>query len=148
MKPLGYMRFLSTMPDVVMPQLPASWQMQARQPFRWIVQFYGNDPKLHFEIGRVRNRALEVGLHLESKDKVLNQYLIDGFSRHLFELKDILGPEIEAEPWDRGWAKVYELWPDQPLTPDFQRALGERLVLMINLMQPLLHDLQRSYRGK
>lgn len=134
------------MPDVVMPHLPVAWQMQSRQPFRWIVQFYGDDPKLHFEVGRVRNRALEVGLHLESKDKALNQYVINGFLRHLFELKAELGAEIEAEPWDRGWAKVYELWPDQPLTPDFQRALGERLAFMIAHMQPLLTELQRSYR--
>jgi hypothetical protein len=148
---LSHTEFLKTLPEVVFPQLPESLQgMKARQPFRWIVQFYYSEPRLHYEVSRVRNRGWELGFHCEARDKALNRALLYGFRRHLFEIKDALGEQIEAEMWDRGWTKIYEVYPEEALTAAYQAQLGARLAQFIVCLHPiyaaLRNDLMRVAR--
>ena len=91
------------------------------------MQFHYGEPRLHYEVSKVRrNGGWELGFHCEARDKRLNRFLLDGFRRNLFEIKDTLGEGIEAEMWDRGWTKVYEVVPAEVLTADFQQRLGQR----------------------
>ena len=91
-----------------------------------------------------------MGFHCEAKDKRLNRFLLDGFRRHLFEVKDTLGESIEAEMWDRGWTKVYEVVPPEALTAGYQQRLGQRLAEIIICLHPIFVDLRgtvsRVYR--
>ncbi len=67
-----------------------------------------------------------------------------GFRRHLFEIKAALGEGVEAEMWDRGWAKIYEIYPGQPRTEAYQAQLGARLAEMISHLHPIYIDLRRA----
>ena len=143
---------MQTLPEVLEPCLPAPLKsIQSRQPYRWLVQFHFGEPRLHYEVSRAWGRpGWEVGLHCEAKDKTLNRYLLLGFRRHLFEIKDELGETVEAEMWTRGWTKVYDVLPDAPLTAEFQEQVANRLAHMIICLQPIFaglrNDVKRIYR--
>ncbi len=149
---LSQSRFLKTLPELVVAPLPQNLQgIQVKQPWRWLVQFHYGEPRLHYEVSRPRGiEGWELGLHCEAKDKDLNRYLLDGFRRHLFEIKDVLGPTIEAEMWDKGWTKIYEVYPAQDLTEAYQEAVGGRLAEIITCLHPIFvglrNDVARVYR--
>ncbi|MEZ4515531.1 MAG: hypothetical protein R3C44_01390 [Chloroflexota bacterium] len=85
-----------------------------------------------------------MGFHWEARDHRLNRYLLYGFRRHLFEIKSELGETMEAEMWDRGWAKIYEVYPEEPLTEAYQAALAARLAAIITCLQPIFADLRST----
>lgn len=137
-------KFLQTLPGVVIPLLPEPLQsIHSRQPWRWLVQFHYGEPRLHYEVAKAIHRdGWELGFHCEASDKHLNRYLLDGFRRHLFEIKDALGEQIEAEMWDRGWTKIYEVYPNADLTTDYQQKIGRRLAEIIICLHPIYVDLR------
>lgn len=149
---LSHTAFLKTLPEIVIPLLPKPLQgMKARQPFRWITQLHYGEPRLHYEVSRIRNRGgWELGFHCEARDKALNRALLYGFRRHLFEIKDTLGEQVEAEMWDKGWTKIYEIYPEGELTPTYQANLAQRLAHFITCLHPiyviLRNDVTRVYR--
>jgi hypothetical protein len=144
MTALTHNKFLQTMPDVVIPLLPKPLQgIHSRQPWRWLVQFHYGEPRLHYEIAKAqRQGGWELGFHCEARDNHLNRVLLDGFRRHLFEIKDTLGGSIEAEMWDRGWTKIYEVYPDADLNTDYQQKIGRRLADIIICLHPIYVDLR------
>lgn len=148
MKPLSSQKFLETLPAVVIPHLPPKLQtIQVKQPWRWLVQFHFGEPRLHYEVSRAaKQQGWELGFHFEARDKQLNRYLLKGFRRHLFEIKDTLGESIEAEMWDRGWTKLYEVYPEAPLTPAYQKDVGRRLAEIITCVHPIFVDLRREVK--
>ncbi len=137
-------QFLRTMPHAVLPFLPpALSSILVRQPFSWLIQFHYGEPRLHYEVARAQGRdGWELGFHCEANDKRLNRYLLDGFRRHLFEIKDALGEGIEAEMWDRGWTKIYEVRPSALLTTEFQLQTGHRLATIIRTLHPIYVELR------
>lgn len=149
---LSQRKFLQTLPEALVPCLPIHLQgIQSRQPFRWLVQFHYGEPRLHYEVSQAWGRpGWEVGFHCEAKDKTLNLYLLTGFRRHLFEIKDELGETMEAEMWTRGWTKVYDVLPDEPLSDTFQTQVAHRLAQMVTCLQPIFaelrSDVKRIYR--
>ena len=152
MAQLSRTAFLKTLPDMVVPRLPESLQgIHVRQPFRWLIQFHYGEPRLHYEVASAKHRpGWEMGFHCEAKDERLNRYLLEGFRRHLFEIKATLGDGIEAEMWDRGWTKIYEVYPDGDLTTAYQEAAAARLAAIITCLHPIYVPLRdqvaRSYR--
>jgi hypothetical protein len=144
---LSRTEFLKTMPGVVVPQLPQALQdVKVRQPYRWLVQFHFGEPRLHYEISAAKHRdGWELGFHCESRDKGLNRFLLDGFRRHLFEIKSELGPQVRAEMWDRGWTKIYEVYPDGDLTEAYQQEVAGRLAALIICVQPIFVELRGSH---
>lgn len=145
---LSRTQFLKTLPDAVRPLLPEPLQgFQVRQPWRWLVQLHYGESTLHYEVSSAHRRpGWEVGLHFESRDKKLNRWLLTGFRRHLFEIKDTLGESVEAEMWIRGWTKVYEVMADESLTTAYQTAVSQRLAAMITCLHPIFVDLRRDAR--
>jgi len=144
MTALSRNNFLKTLPATIKPLLPEPLQViQSRQQWSWLIQFHFGEPRLHYEVSPVRGRPVwELGFHFEAKDKTLNRYLLLGFRRHLFEIKDVLGEQIEAEMWDRGWTKIYELFPGDDLTTAYQLKLAARLALIITCLQPIFAELR------
>ena len=149
---LSNQRFLKTLPDVLIPLLPEPLQgIKVRQPWRWLIQFHYGEPYLHYEVSRLRNQqGYELGFHCEARDKGLNRFLLMGFRRHLFEIKAELGESVEAEMWDRGWTKIYEVVPEAELTPEYQAIVGARLAKFIICLHPiyvqLRNDVARIHR--
>ena len=143
---MKYLEFLRTMPSAVLPHIPDQLSgIKPHQPFRWIIQFNFGEQRLHYEVGRVAySKDLELAFHFESKDKTLNRYLLTGFRRHLFEIRDTLGPQIQAEVWDRGWAKVYERVPEHPISAEYQEVIGRRMAEIIICLQPIFADLRQD----
>ncbi len=132
---------MRALPEAVRPYLPPElrdFQWQART---WLVQFYYSDPRLHYEVwwlGEQRGKRLELGLHFESRDPTLNQRLLERFLAHLFEIKAELGPQVEAEMWDRGWTKVYEVYPFAGFDRETLDAVAARLARVMTVLQPIL----------
>ena len=89
-----------------------------------------------------RREAWEIGFHFESGDKQLNRFLLQGFRRHLLEIKDTLGESFEAEMWDKGWTKVYEVVPAEAYTNDHQAKIGKRMAEVITCLHPIFVDLR------
>jgi hypothetical protein len=146
MSKLSNAQFLRSLPDVVIPKLPPDLQtIQSRQPWRWLVQFHYGEPRLHYEVARARRpEGWELGFHCEARDRRLNRYLLDGFRRNLFEIKAALGEGMEAEMWDRGWTKIYEVLPQEPLTTDFQARIGARMAEIIVVLHPFYVELRSA----
>ncbi len=146
MASLSRNKFLGDLPLVVVAALPPSLQgIKSRQPWGWLVQFHYGEPRLHYEVSKaLRVGGWELGFHCEAKDKHLNRVLLNGFRRHLFEIKDVLGGSIEAEMWDRGWTKIYEVMPEAELTTEYQAKLGQRLAEIITCLHPIYVELRSS----
>ncbi|HSH05475.1 MAG TPA: hypothetical protein VLL52_23365 [Anaerolineae bacterium] len=145
---LSQAKFLSTLPEILIPLLPKPLQtVQTNQPWRWLIQFHYGEKRLHYEVSSANKRdGWEIGFHCESKDKELNRYLLRGFRRHLFEIKDTLGPTVEAEMWDRGWTKIYDVFPDKTTSEANQQLIAQRLAAMITHLQPLYAQLRGDVR--
>jgi hypothetical protein len=140
MKPGEFMRAL---PDAVRPRLPVELQGFQWQARSWLVQLYYSDPRLHFEVWWLpdqRAKRLELGLHFESRDAALNERLLQRFLAHLFEVKDALGQGVEAEMWDKGWTKVYEVRPIEGFDRETLDAVAVRMAQVITVLQPILED--------
>jgi hypothetical protein len=128
----------------MIPHLPPELQnIQVRQPWQWLVQLHYGDPNLHYEVSHIsRLNGWELGFHCESRDHDLNHALLRGFQSHLVEIKHTLGEQIEAEMWDKGWTKIYEVYPGETTTTEYQAVIGRRLAQIICCLQPIFVELQ------
>ncbi|MCS6909601.1 MAG: hypothetical protein NZM11_03410 [Anaerolineales bacterium] len=138
-------QFMAALPAAVRPHLPPALQKFRSVHRSWLCQLYYTDPRLHYEVwnlGERRNR-LEIGLHFESRDRALNAALLRGFSARMVAVKAILGPQWEAEHWDKGWTKVYETVPYEPFSTEVLDAVARRLARAITVLQPLWEEIQR-----
>lgn len=107
-----------------------------------LVQLYYGDPGVHFEAWfHWRTSRLELGLHFERSARE-NAVLFSRFDRHIVELKHELGESVELEQWEKGWARIYETWPCDRLDRPFQDRMTERLARIIQVLQPVLEDLE------
>jgi len=71
-------------------------------------QWFFDDPRLHFEAWWHANTGrLELGLHLEA-EPAFNERIATGLARQLLLIKARLGQQLDLEPWDRGWVRLYE----------------------------------------
>lgn len=138
MNTLSQKKFLQTFPAVMIPNLPPQLQSIQTVSWSWLVKFHFGEPRLHYELSPAKRRnGWEIGFHCEAKDKHLNKILLLGFRRHLLEIKHILGDSIEAEMWDKGWTKIYEVYPAAPLTTSYQAKIGQRFAQFITFLHPL-----------
>ena len=127
------------LPAATREHLPARLRQFKSAHRSWLCQLYYRDPSLHYEVwnlGQSRGK-LELGLHFESRDRDRNAALLAGFSKQLVEIKATLGPQWEAEPWDRGWTKVYETLPYEPFSEELLAAVGQRLGRAMCVLQPI-----------
>lgn len=131
--------FMRALPEATRTKLP-----KKLQPFKislrpWLVQFYYTDPLLHYEVVTLGDRrgVLEIGLHFESRTSETNAWLLEGFMRHLFEIKIELRAQIEAEVWDKGWTKVYETIDLEPFDEAYLEHVAGRLAKLITVLQPI-----------
>jgi hypothetical protein len=135
--------FMRAIPSATRAKLPRKWQHFKTNVRPWLVQLSYTEPLLHYEVVTLGERrgVLEIGLHFESRNPAVNAQLLDGFMRHLFEIKAELGGGIEAEMWDKGWTKVYETIPLETFDEAYVDRVAMRLAHMIGVLQPILEQL-------
>jgi hypothetical protein len=135
--------FMRALPGTLRPKLHKRWQDFEAAGRPWLVQIYYDDPRLHYEVWSLGEHSgrLELGLHFESQKPELNALLLNGMLARLIEIKAELGPSFEAEPWDKGWAKVYETIPLEPFSADYLDRVAARLARIISVLEPMLRDL-------
>jgi len=68
---------------------------------------------------------------------VTNQKLLEHFDENLIVAKAEISERVEAEPWDRGWARVYEMLPLEPLDDRYLRRVATRLARFVEVLEPL-----------
>ena len=136
-------QFMRDLPAAVRGHLPPELRRYKSQSRSWLCQLYYRDPRLHYEVWNMGERRgrLELGLHFESRDAARNLALLAGFSRRMAEVKAALGPQWEAEPWDRGWTKVYETLPYAPFSTELLDSVSARLAQAMEVLQPIWDSL-------
>ena len=113
-----------------------------RGPGRLLKLDYGH-PETHFEAWHHRSAGrLEVGLHFEG-ERDLNGAAHDFFRRRIVEIKRAL-PRAELEPWDRGWARLYETVAAPELSGRSLSLAVERLSAYVTVLQPMLTEFWES----
>jgi hypothetical protein len=130
--------FLSQVPERARPRLPGHLRdFAARNRWSIVQLWYGPSTRVHYEVGFHRRvERVEVALHFEA-DPRTNARLLERFERDLIVAKAI-SERFEAEPWDRGWARVYEMLPLEPLEDAYLRRVADRLADLIAALQPAL----------
>ena len=130
--------FLRGLLDATRARLPAELQpFRARQQPALVKAFYG-DPAIHFEVWLHRARGrVEVGLHFETRDAARNARMLEYVADELVFLKAALGEGLEAEPWDKGWTRLYQVLPLEPLLSDFRARLAEHFARFIETLEPV-----------
>jgi hypothetical protein len=131
--------FMKAIPDATRAHLPPALRGFRWQARPWLVQIYYGQPRVHYEVWSLpRRNVLEVGLHFEHRDRSMNARLLAHFDAYAIAIKAELGEQIEVEPWDKGWAKVYETLPMEFLDPPYLEKVAVRLAQMIEYLQPIL----------
>lgn len=131
--------FMKAIPDAIREHLPPALRGFRWSARSWLVQIYYDQPRLHYEVWSLRRRnLLELGLHFEHRNQSLNARLLKHFDAYAVAIKAELGEQVEVEPWDKGWAKVYETLPLEPFEPLYLRKVAARMAQMIEYLQPIL----------
>jgi hypothetical protein len=132
---------MKALPDATREHLPPElrdFQWRARN---WLVQLHYGQPRVHYEVWKLGRRdALELGLHFEHLDRDVNARLLRHFDAYAIAIKAELGASVEVEPWDKGWAKVYETLALEPFEPAYLDRVARRLAQLITYLQPLLRQ--------
>jgi hypothetical protein len=131
--------FLNLVAQHTRAELPASFGRFQTWKRYTLIQIYFSKRSVHYEVwvrgGNVH--SLEIGLHCEA-DAATNRALLETLDAHLFEIKDALGEQIEAEEWTKSWTRVHELMPYEKLDEETAQATGRKLAKMISVIQPLI----------
>lgn len=142
--------FMRALPGAIRAKLDKRLQDFQTAGRPWLAQLYYDDPYIHYEIWNLGERRgrLEIGLHFESRAPGLNARLLDGIMANLFEIKAELGPSFEAEPWDKGWTKVYEVIPLEPFSAEYLERVASRVADVIGVLEPIRRDLAGAARKR
>lgn len=105
----------------------------------WMVKAWFGNKDLHYECGvYVHRKVIEVGLHFES-DALTNQLLLGAIRGHAKTIARRL-PAARIEPWDRGWARVWETVPLQRFDEQFSAQVTKKFARYVRVLEPILED--------
>jgi hypothetical protein len=133
--------FLLGVLDAVRTKLPVELrELEARHQYS-LIKFYGEDPTIHYELWLHRSRGrVELGLHFETRDANRNLRLLEYVADDLLFLKETLGQGLEAEPWDKGWTRLYISYPLDRLGTDEQERLAVAFAAFIETLEPIRRE--------
>jgi hypothetical protein len=105
----------------------------------WLGKIWTGNEALHYEVWpRPQLGLIELGLHFEA-DRLTNARLLSAFRSRELEVRAALGQAPLLEPWDKGWARVYETWPLEGDRAAAERY-GARLAAYVATLEPILRD--------
>ena len=133
--------FVKMVPEAARPMLPAPLRKFRVALMPWLAQVYFEDKLIHYELVKLPSKygdnRMEIGFHFESRNSALNSQSLAGFDRYLFEVREALGADWWAEPWDRGWTKLYTTFEYTQLDEDYVDVVGQQLAQVIAVLQPI-----------
>ena len=131
--------FLEVLPDLVRQQLPPELSdFQVTRRITSLTKLYFDHLAVHYEVHVQRTKKeVELGLHFESDPDSNFQYL-ELMSQRTKDIKESLGADVEVEEWVRGWARVHETVPLEPLDDDFLVEISIKLSSMMRTLEPIL----------
>ena len=135
--------FLEALPDLVRQQLSPELRgfQVAASPMSLVKLHYGR-PTIHYEVWiQKRKGEVEMGLHFEG-DAERNRRHLELLSEQRDAIRSALGSGVDAEPWDRGWTRVHETVPLEPLNDDFLIELSFKLSAMIRTLEPMVRAVE------
>jgi hypothetical protein len=114
-------------------------QFQVRNYSYLIKLFYGNE-RVHFEVwvDSIRSQ-IEIGLDFEDGADSTAAYLAF-FDERIVEIKEKTGPTLELERWTKTWGHFVEVYPIEPFERETARLIGDRMVVFISTLQPLIEE--------
>ena len=105
----------------------------------WMVKLWFGNRDLHYECGIYdRRKVVELGLHFES-DALTNQLLLGAFRGRAKAIARRL-PDARIEPWDKGWARVWEPIALEPFDDPFSARVTKALATYVRVLEPILED--------
>lgn len=122
--------------DLALAALPAAVPRLQRRVMWTILQFYFEDPRIHFELQPQPSRGqIEVGLHFEGTPEQ-NEWWAARVAAHACEVHAALGPEWELEEWTRSWRRLHRVYRFDRLTGQLGREVAEEWARFMTLAWP------------
>jgi hypothetical protein len=107
-------------------------------------QWFFDDPRLHFEAWwHANNGRLELGLHLEA-EPAINDRIANGLAGQLLMIKARLGQQLDLEPWDRGWVRLYETYAIEVFDAAQIKRTASRMAELISVIWPMCQELRKG----
>ena len=133
--------FLAEVLELLRMQLPGELkEFESVGPWHGLIKVHYGDPSAHYELHiQRRHQQIELGLHFEGAAQDNTQHL-ESLMGRVGEIKQRLGPEVEAEQWTRNWTRVHETIEFQPLDEDFLMELTARLSQYIRVLEPMVEE--------
>ena len=123
-------------------ELPGPWRTFRTRRFGHLLKIYFDNERIHYEVWvDSRRQQIELGLHLEDGPASTFAYL-EVLDRNIVEIKHALGPSSELGRWTLSWGHLVEAWPLETLSKEVRASIGERVLLYIVTLQPLLDEVQ------
>ena len=135
--------FLEVLLELARQQLPPELSgFQVTGPTMSLVKLHYGRPAVHYEVWVQKRRGeVELGLHFEG-DAESNRRYLELLSEQRDAIRSALGPGVDAEPWDKGWTRIHETVPLEPLNDDFLVELSFKLSAMIRMLEPMLRAVE------
>jgi len=136
--------FFRALPPQVRAALPARLKDVSHRTRSSQAQWYFDDPRLHFEAWWHANSGrLELGLHLEA-EPAMNERIAIGLARQLLMIKARLGQQLDLEPWDRGWVRLYETHAVELFDAPRIKQTATRMAELITVIWPMCLELRKG----
>jgi hypothetical protein len=136
--------FFRALPPLVKAALPVRLQAVSHRARSSQAQWFFGDPRLHFEAWWHANTGrLELGLHLEA-EPAMNDRIANGLARQQLIIKARLGQQLDLEPWDRGWVRLYETYPIEVFDAAQIKRTAARMAELIAVIWPMCEELRKS----
>jgi hypothetical protein len=123
-------------------ELPEPMRGFRTRRFGHLLKIYFDNERIHYEVWvDTRRHQIELGLHLEDGPASTLAYL-ELLNRRILEIKHILGHDAELGRWTLSWGHLIETWPLGTLDKDVRAMIGNRTLLYISTLQPMLDEVQ------
>jgi hypothetical protein len=114
--------------------------LEARQQGS-LLKLFRHEPAIHYEMWLHRSRRrVELGLHFETRDPERNRALLEFVADDLLFLKEALGQGLEAEPWDKGWTRLYISYALERLNAQEQARFAVAFSTFIETLEPIRQE--------
>jgi hypothetical protein len=135
--------FFRALPPRVEAALPVQLRGVRHRARSSQAQWFFDDPRLHFEAWwHANNGRLELGLHLEA-EPAINDRIANGLARQLLMIKARLGQQLDLEPWDRGWVRLYESHAIEVFDAAQIKRTAARMAELISVIWPMCQELRK-----
>ena len=133
--------FLAEVLELLRMQLPSELKdFEGVGPWHGLIKVHFGDSSAHYEVHiQHRHRQVELGLHFEGAAQDNTRHL-EHLQTRIADIKEQLGPDVEAEQWTRNWTRVHETIPLPQLDEDFLMELTSRFSQYIRVLEPMVEE--------